>query len=393
MDQDFACSFCGTALPGVRHLIKGRNIEGVKVYICDDCVETCQAVIEEKVHAKEASDIKKSTKDKLTPEKIVDYLNQYVVGQTEAKKLLAVAVYNHYKRIGKKVDVELQKSNVLLVGPTGSGKTHVVKHLAKLLEVPFAQADATTITEAGYVGDDVDMVLASLVVAADGDIARAEKGIIYIDEIDKIASTGGNGRDVKGEGVQQSLLKMLEGSVMQVNPQGGKKNPQGPIAEIDTTNILFICGGAFGELTDSQNIKRRSLGIKSADKDKEEKRQVKPKELIKFGMIPEFMGRLPILAQLQLLEPEDLIKILQDPKDSLVKQYRALFALDGVDVTFTPEFLKGVAAKAFDDGTGARGLRSIMEKSLVDHMYTIPSRRLKKLTIGPKDVTALKELG
>lgn len=387
-DQDYTCSFCGTSLPGVRHLVKGRELaKGIEAYICDDCVEHCQTVIEEQKSTKSRKSL---SKDKLTPEKIVKYLDQYVIGQYNAKKTLAIAIYNHYKRIGKKVDVELQKSNVLLMGPTGSGKTYLVKHLAKLLDVPFVQADATGLTETGYVGDDVDMILSNLVMNADGDIYKAERGIVYIDEIDKIASTQGTTRDVTGEGVQQALLKMIEGSVISINPNGGKKNPNAQLQDIDTTNILFICGGAFGGLTDTQNDNKKSLGfIPSNEKDK--KKEIKPKDVIKYGMIPEFVGRLPVIVQLDLLKPEDLIRILKEPKNSLVKQYEALFLLDGVDIEFSDEFLKIVSEKAFKEGTGARGLRSIMEKALEDHMFTSPTKKIKKIKIGKEAIDATLE--
>lgn len=715
------CSFCDSALPAVQHMIKGREVvKGIEAYICDECIINCQGVLTEQREAK--SKKKNDGKEKLTPEKIVKYLDQYVIGQTSAKKLLAVAVYNHYKRIGKKLDVEIQKSNILMVGPTGchakgqgimmadgsikkvedvlvgdqlmgpdstsrhvlelyhgqqqmvniipkkgdlfvvnldhvltlvttdtneivditvreyltcsktfkrrhklfrvpiefeekelpldpylfgtwlgdgyshrgaicsadvetitewaayayqnnlelkdisqcgkaigvglyqpgyhkhvnpygdktkinpfvyfikkfnlknnkhiphifltssmeqrlqllagiidtdghlqrncyeiatksdllakdiiylarsvglaaydsvrkkkcynngkigtyhiigisghtdmvpcklihkkatvrkqkkdvmrtgfsvetmesddyfgfsldgdnryllddftvthnSGKTYLVRHLAKLLDVPFTQADATTLTEAGYVGDDVDMILGNLVNSANGDIAKAQHGIIYIDEIDKIAAMGGNGRDVKGEGVQQALLKMLEGSVMQINPQGGKKNPQGPLADINTTDILFICGGAFSGLTDIQNKKRR-LGLFQDEENKEGSKDLSPSQIIKYGMIPEFVGRLPIIAKLELLKPKELYRILIEPQNSLVRQYQALFNLDGIDLDFTDEFLLGIAEKSFKDGIGARGLRSIMEKALSEHMFKSPGKKIKKLTIG-----------
>jgi len=378
-EQHYVCSFCGTSLPGVRHMVKGNEIvKGIEAYICDSCIEDCRTVIDEQ----KISKLDNKSSNKITPEKIVQYLDEYVIGQTNAKKILAIAVYNHYKRIGKKVDVEIEKSNVLLIGPTGCGKTHLVKHLAKLLEVPFGQADATTITEAGYVGDDVDMILGNLVAAAGGDIAQAEKGIVYIDEIDKIASSFGNGRDVKGEGVQQSLLKMLEGSIMSVNPQGGKKNPQGPSVDMNTQNILFICGGAFSGLTDTINNKPKvRLGLGVINEKKSKTKSVRPKDIIKYGMIPEFIGRLPILAQLEMLSPEDLVRILKEPKDSLMRQYQALFKIDGIEVEFTDDFLLAVAEKAHKDGTGARGLRSIMEKALTEHMYTSPSKKIKKLKI------------
>jgi len=381
MNQELInCSFCSSALPAVQHMIKGREVvKGIEAYICDECIVNCQGVLTEQRESKTKK--KDNDKEKLTPEKIVKHLDQYVIGQSDAKKLLAVAVYNHYKRIGKKLDVEIQKSNILMIGPTGSGKTYLVRHLAKLLDVPFTQADSTTLTEAGYVGDDVDMILGNLVTAANGDIAKAQQGIIYIDEIDKLATTNGNSRDVKGEGVQQSLLKMLEGSVMQINPQGGKKNPQGPLADIDTTDILFICGGAFGGITDTQN-KRKPLGFAVSKEIEEEKKDVLPKQIIKYGMIPEFVGRLPIIAKLELLKPKELYRILTEPKNSLVRQYQALFDLDNIELEFTDEFLLGIAERSFNDGIGARGLRSIMEKALSDHMFKSPGKKIKKIVVG-----------
>lgn len=373
-----SCSFCGSPISLTKHLIKG--IDG-KAHICDTCIKDCESLIEEKVAKKSLG-----SKDELTPEKIVEHLDQFVVGQFEAKKLLAIALYNHYKRINKKTDVEIQKSNVMLIGPTGSGKTLLVKHLAKLFNVPFAQADATTLTEAGYVGDDVDQMVASLVVSAGGDVQKAQRGIIYIDEVDKIAaSQGSNGRDVRGEGVQQSLLKLIEGTTVQVNPQGGKKSPQSPTVDVDTSNILFICAGAFSGLTDvTKFAQQRSLGLSKADqKDhKQTIQEIKPKDLVKYGMIPEFIGRLPIIARLDPLKADDLVKILVEPKNSIVKQYEALFALDGTKVTFTEEFLKGVAEKAFKEGTGARGLRAIMEHALKDEMFYGPSKKREELLIG-----------
>jgi ATP-dependent Clp protease ATP-binding subunit ClpX len=379
--EDLKCSFCNASALHVRHLIKGVNLsQSLSAFICDDCVEQCLGVIESERSARSKKGA--VVRPELTPESVVRYLNDYVIGQERAKKLLAVSVYNHYKRIGKKLDCEVLKSNVMLVGPTGSGKTLLVSTLAKLFDVPFAVGDATTLTEAGYVGDDVDMILGRLVVSAGGDIERAQKGIVYIDEIDKIARADSNGRDVRGEGVQQALLKMLEGGIITINPAGGKKSPMATTQDIDTTNILFIVGGAFSTLTDIQNVPKRALGL-GADPalGLVERKGVSAKDLIKFGMIPEFMGRVPVVAQLDPLAVEDLVSILTQPKNSLAKQYKALLALDGTDLEYTDAFLKGVAEKAYKDGTGARGLRAIMEQALGEIMFKAPGKKIKKITI------------
>jgi ATP-dependent Clp protease ATP-binding subunit ClpX len=350
-------------------------IEGIGAFICDECVVQCIDVIEDgKEKKKKSGDGKALTK---TPEDLVDFLDLHVIGQTRAKKLLAIAVYNHYKRVGKKLDCEVQKSNVMLVGPTGSGKTLLCSSIAKFLEVPFIQYDCTALTEAGYVGDDVDQIIARLVLASDGDIARAARGIVYLDEVDKIARSDSNGRDVRGEGVQQSLLKMLEGGIVQVNPKGGKKNPNAETVDIDTTNILFIVGGAFNQLTDKHNVKKGNLGLGAVAKAEEARKFVNHRDLIKYGMIPEFMGRIPVIAELDPLKNEDLIRILTEPKNSIIKQYKALFDLDGVDIIFETEFLQGVAERAVTEGTGARGLRAILEQALAPYMYLAPSKKGK----------------
>lgn len=371
--DDLRCGFCNAAHDEVKHLIKG-----ISASICDDCLHQALGLVdtEKTTKGKKGSGVKAS----LTPEAIVKHLGEHVIGQEDAKKLLAVAIYNHYKRIGKKLDIELQKSNVILVGPTGCGKTHIVSTLAKLFDVPFATGDATTLTEAGYVGDDVDMILGRLLVAANGDVEKAQKGIIYIDEVDKIAKSESNGRDVRGEGVQQALLKMLEGGIVTINPTGGKKGPMASTQEIDTTNILFIVGGAFTSLTDNQNNKRKTLGFQ-ADEKEQEKKRVTAKDLVKFGMIPEFIGRVPVIAQLDHLSVQDLVKILVEPKNSLTKQYKALFSLDDCELEYDQSYLDAVAEKAQKDGTGARGLRAIMEQSLNELMYTAPTKKIKKITV------------
>jgi ATP-dependent Clp protease ATP-binding subunit ClpX len=369
-NDEHKCGFCGASQNEVVRLIQGLDSN-----ICDSCIEECSGLIEEQRQL----EIKKNKKgqksgSKATPSQIKNHLDQYVVGQESAKKLLAVAVYNHYKRVGRQSETGIQKSNVLIVGPTGSGKTYMVETIAKFLDVPFAQADATTMTEAGYVGEDVESVLVRLIQNSDNNIKKAEHGIVYIDEIDKIAvSEGGSrGRDVSGEGVQQGLLKMLEGTVVSVYPEG-KRQP-GPPSLIDTRNILFICGGAFvGAIQEKANKKQMGIGFGGQETVEAPKSpKVKHRDLVKFGMIPEFVGRLPILAQLSPLSIDDMVKILCEPKNSLVKQYQELFQMDGVNLKFTQEFLEEVAKKANTEGTGARGLRSIMEPVLNELMFTIP---------------------
>ena len=389
------CSFCGKTRDQVNRLIAGPN----DTYICDGCVEICAGIVEEELYAAPEEDKKTEDINLLKPKEIKAFLDDYVIGQEEAKKVLSVAVYNHYKRVlsGADLDVELQKSNILMLGPTGSGKTYLAQTLAKVLNVPFAIADATTLTEAGYVGEDVENILLKIIQAADYDVERAEHGIIYIDEIDKITKKSENvsiTRDVSGEGVQQALLKIIEGTDASVPPQGGRKHPQQELIPINTSNILFICGGAFDGLDKiiETRLDQSSIGFGSEIKEKTDAKtdelfkQVMPEDLTKFGLIPEFIGRVPVTVSLDFLDEDALKEILTTPKNALVKQFEKLFELDDVKLTFTEGALDAIAKKAVDRKTGARGLRSILEAAVMNTMYETPSDETIKECIITEEV-------
>lgn len=399
-DQPYFCSFCGKNQKEVKKLIAGPS-----VYICNECINLCGEIVEDE--EKEEKTAQNGLKQFLTPKQIKAQLDTYVIEQDRAKKVLAVAVYNHYKRMNsvaaqKEDDVEIQKSNILIIGPTGCGKTLLAQTLARFLDVPFALADATALTEAGYVGEDVENIILSLLQNADYDIEKAQKGIIYIDEIDKISQRGDNPsitRDVSGEGVQQALLKIIEGTIASVPPKGGRKHPQQDYVKVDTSNILFVCGGTFTGLEKviERRLTKKTMGFGAKITDKKDQNigdlleQLKPEDLIKFGLIPEFLGRLPVITSIGELNEKSLVKILTEPKNALVKQYEQLLKIEGVELQFTDEALEAMAKEAVQRKSGARGLRAIMEETMLDIMYEIPSKENVKECVVGEEVVLKKE--